>query len=93
MSPHEVNELIQISVVSVLALGTILPLTKAIAKRIATPKNRVLAAAPADAERMERMERAIEAISIEVERVAESQRFLTRLLSEGEKPAALPGAR
>lgn len=92
MSPHELNELIQVCLVSVLALGTILPLTRAIAKRIATPKNRVLAA-PVDAERMERMERAIEAISIEVERVAESQRFLTRILSEGEKPAALPGAR
>lgn len=93
MSPSDIKDLIQICVVSVIALGTILPLGKAIAKRIATPKNRVLAAAPADGERMERMERAIEAISIEVERIAESQRFMTRLLAEAEKPAALPGAR
>lgn len=38
--------------------------------------------------RLERMEQAIDAIAIEVERVAEAQRFTTRLLSER---AAGPG--
>jgi hypothetical protein len=90
VSPSDVKDLIAISVVSVVALGTIVPLARALAKRIAAPKNRFLAPAPADSERMERMERAIEAISIEVERIAESQRFMTRLLAEGEKPPALP---
>lgn len=32
--------------------------------------------------RLERMEQAIEAMAVEVERVAEAQRFTTRLLSE-----------
>lgn len=32
--------------------------------------------------RLDRMEQAIEAIAVEVERVAEAQRFTTRLLSE-----------
>lgn len=93
MNPSDIKDLIAISVVSVVALGTILPLARALAKRIGTPKNRFLTPAPADSERMERMERAIEAISIEVERIAESQRFMTKLLAEGETQAALPGAR
>jgi hypothetical protein len=33
--------------------------------------------------RLERMEHAIEAVAIEVERISEGQRFTTRLLSEG----------
>jgi hypothetical protein len=39
-------------------------------------------ASPADAQRLERMEQAMEAIAIEIERVSEGQRFMTRLLSE-----------
>ncbi|MDQ2890181.1 MAG: hypothetical protein M3R65_06440 [Gemmatimonadota bacterium] len=41
-----------------------------------------LRAAEASDARMERIERAVEAMSLEVERVAEGQRFLTRLLSD-----------
>ena len=43
-------------------------------------------------ERLERIEQAVDAIAIEVERMAESQRFTTRLLSERSQPEALPGA-
>ena len=93
MAPSEIANLIQIGVFWILALATGVPLARAIAKRIATPRPRALPPNPADTERMERMERAIEAISIEVERIAESQRFMTKLLSEGEAPAALPGPR
>jgi hypothetical protein len=42
--------------------------------------------------RLTRIEQAVEAISIEVERVSEGQRFTTKLLSErAAEPAALPG--
>ena len=34
-------------------------------------------------QRMERLEQAVDAIAIEVERVSEGQRFMTRLLTEG----------
>lgn len=48
-------------------------------------------AIPADlTERLTRIEQAVESISVEVERVAEGQRFTTRLLSEQSAPAALP---
>jgi hypothetical protein len=38
-------------------------------------------------ERMERMEQAIDAVAIEVERISEGQRFVTQLLSKAETPA------
>ena len=38
--------------------------------------------------RLERLERGMEAIAIEIERVSEGQRFVTRLLSESRGPAA-----
>jgi hypothetical protein len=38
-------------------------------------------------ERLERMERGIEAIAIEVERISEGQRFVTSLLAESKQPA------
>jgi len=40
--------------------------------------------------RMERMEQAIDAIALEVERISEGQRFTTKLLSETRSPDALP---
>lgn len=40
---------------------------------------------PADNARLERMEQAIEAIAIEVERVSEGQRFVTKLLSDNSR--------
>ena len=40
------------------------------------------------AQRLERLENGIEAIAIEIERVSEGQRFVTRLLSESQPPLA-----
>jgi hypothetical protein len=46
---------------------------------------------PSDvAARMERMEHAIDAIALEVERISEGQRFTTKLLSETRGANALP---
>ena len=42
-------------------------------------------------ERMERLEQAVDAISIEIERISEGQRFMTRLLTEGSAPALAVG--
>lgn len=47
---------------------------------------------PAVEERLYRIEQAVDAIAVEVERMAESQRFTSRLLSERlPTPGALPG--
>jgi hypothetical protein len=64
-----------------------LSISRGIWKRGSLPRQ---SASPADAQRLERMEQAIEAIAIEMERVSEGQRFVTRLLSEQRVGAALP---
>ena len=77
-------------------VGTIFvlfPLSLAMARRIW--KRGSGYAAPAQskesAERMERLEQAVDAIAIEIERVSEGQRFVTRLLTEGSAPALSVG--
>ena len=66
-----------------------LPLVKAHIRA----KERNPALAPAEQEREQRLARtetAIEAIAVEVERISEGQRFVTKLLAERHAPAALP---
>jgi hypothetical protein len=61
--------------------------TKVILAIIRRP--RAPAALPSDlTERLERIERAVDVTALEVERIGEGQRFLTRAL--GERPAADP---
>lgn len=47
-------------------------------------------ALPDDSRRLERLEQGVDAIAIEVERISEGQRFVTRLLSEAHDGAAIP---
>jgi hypothetical protein len=42
--------------------------------------------------RLERIEQAVDAIAVEVERISEGQRFTTKLLSEGRGNALPSGA-
>ena len=46
---------------------------------------------PESSQRMERLEQAVDAIAIEIERISEGQRFVTRLLTEGSAPALSVG--
>lgn len=41
-------------------------------------------------ERLQHIEQAIDAIAVEVERIAEGQRFVTRVLAERPEPMGLP---
>ena len=63
-------------------------IARAVARRIETGGRAAIALPAHEATaRMERMERAVESIAIEVERVSESQRFLTKLLADRERTA------
>jgi hypothetical protein len=70
------------------------PLAIAMARRIwrrSSPASAVTALPPVMTERMARIEDAVEAIAVEVERVGEGQRYLTRLLASGPaEPMAVP---
>jgi|SRR5438067_667709 len=45
---------------------------------------------PEFTERMSRLEQAVEAVAVEVERIGEGQRFVTKLFAESPKPLELP---
>lgn len=66
------------------------PLARAWARRI--DRRAVSPAVPSEVtQRLERMEHALDAMSIEIERISEGQRFTTRLLSDRQPVAALAG--
>ena len=67
-----------------------LPLVRALARR--WERQASLRPSAVSDERLERIEQAIEAMAVEVERISEGQRFVTRLLSE-RTPEALPSRR
>jgi hypothetical protein len=50
--------------------------------------NRPQHRAPEQDQRMDRMEQAIETIALEVERIGEGQRYMTRVLAEHDRVAA-----
>ena len=85
-------ELIPAVIVTAFAGSAVLVLARAVARRIeGRAHSSASTFAPEVSERMERMERAVESIAIEVERVSESQRFLTKLLAD-RVPTALPAS-
>ena len=66
------------------------PLSVALARRIWRRSSAAVASFPREiGERLLRMEQALEATSVEVERIGEGQRFLTRLFTEGEGARAI----
>ncbi len=68
----------------------LLPLSIALARRVWRRSAAVVTSLPREiAERLSRMEQAVEATAVEVERIGEGQRFLTRLFTEGEGARAI----
>ena len=75
------------AMVTTLAVGV--PLVRALAKRWGSEAGQ--ARVPADvAARLERMEQALDAVAVEIERISEGQRFTTKLLSERAREPVLP---
>ena len=71
----------------------LLPLSIAFARRIWRKSAAAVTAFPKEfADRMIRVEQAVEATALEVERIGEGQRFLTRLLTEAEGVRAIGAA-
>ena len=67
-----------------------LPLSIAYARRIWRKSAKVVAEFPKElAERMARVEQAVDATALEVERIGEGQRFMTKLFTEGPGAQAL----
>jgi hypothetical protein len=76
--------------IAVIALG--IPIIRAITRRWENKASRLPAPpAPEVLSRLERIEQGVEAIAVEVERIAEAQRFSAKLMAEQQKNA-LPHA-
>ena len=76
--------------ISVIVMSIGIPIVRAMIRRWDRQSLQPPTSADTSA-RLERIEQAIEAMSIEIERVAEGQRFVTRLMTEGsQERVALP---
>ncbi|MDB4887847.1 MAG: hypothetical protein JWN79_3285 [Gemmatimonadetes bacterium] len=73
----QVMTIIVVSIASLVAIG----LGARVLWRLGSPRKTAIGA-PHDEERQERLEAAVDAIAIEVERISEAQRFMVGLLSE-----------
>ncbi len=88
MDQHIIVPLAGMAMIVTLALGV--PFVRALARR--WERDSVQASVPPDVvARLERIEQAVDAVAVEVERISEGQRFTTRLLTEraGGAPAAM----
>ena len=75
---------------TIFMLITLLPLSVALARRIWRRSAAVITSFPKElSDRLLRLEQTAEATSLEVERIGEGQRFLTKLFTEGEGARAL----
>jgi hypothetical protein len=85
--PHEVVEIVQSFFITIAVIALGIPVIRAFARRFVdrAPVAPVLSANVEN--RLERIEQAVEAVAIEVERISESQRYLTKIMAE---PRALP---
>lgn len=79
--PDEVMDVIEWSMITlvIIALGT--PIVRTLARWLERRGVRP-EAAPASTQRMDRLEQAVDAVAIEVERISEGQRYTNRMISE-----------
>jgi hypothetical protein len=92
--PDARNNMDPIPIVAILSVFVFFPIAISVARNIWRRGSLPKVARPdrESAQRLERMEQAMDAIAIEIERVSEGQRFVTRLLSEQRNGAAIaPG--
>jgi hypothetical protein len=83
-----------IGIMAFMAMVLLIPIVVAHTRRIWKRPQPARALAPVTEGRLERIEQAVEAIAVEVERVSEGQRFVTKLMSEARDPVrVLPESR
>jgi hypothetical protein len=89
MTPEDTMVFAQIAVVAVTSLGALTGIGVAVHAYISRARRRTEIAPRPDDDRMLRLEQAVESIAVEVERIGEGQRFLTKLQTERTEDRAL----
>lgn len=90
MLPVDVMGIVQMFFVTVAVIALGIPLIRAFTRRFERGAPPPQVAPPEVVARLERIEQAVEAVAVEVERIAEAQRFSAKLLAE--QRGALPRA-
>lgn len=81
-----VIEIVQTVTVGIVALALGVPIIRLVARRLENRSAVPPKAISGMTERLERIERAVDTMAIEVERISEGQRFTTKLLAERVEP-------
>ena len=87
--PHEAVEIVQSFFLTIAIIILAYPIIRALVRRFLDRPSVAPQLTGDVTTRLERIEQAVDAIAIEVERVSEAQRFQTKLMTESR---ALPGA-
>ena len=83
-----------IAILSVFVLGPMsIALSRFIWRRAAGPSREQQVVDSQQQQRLDQLQQAVDTIAIEVERISEGQRFVTKMLSDGKSPAIGAGAR
>src|SRR5690348_8278175 len=90
--PREAVDIVMgfFTMITIIALG--IPIIRLLTRRLERKPVPPTVAPPDVTARLERIEQAVEAVAIEVERIAESQRFSAKLMAEQVKAKLPPGA-
>src|ERR1041385_5924599 len=83
-----------IVVLSVVSLAALVASLRFLRRHLEMKQERLLRAAPAElgdvAARLERIEATVETTALEVERIAEANRFMAKLLADANRPIVQP---
>lgn len=96
MTPNDTEVFAQFAFVSIMSLGALTGIGVAVHAYIQRAKRKMIALTHGRPElgaddRLARLEQAVDAIAVEVERISEGQRFLTRLQTERSEARAIEG--
>jgi hypothetical protein len=83
--PPEVLEIVKIFFASVVVISLGIPIIRAFTRRFERGPQLPAQASPEVVARLERIEQAVETVAVEVERIAEAQRFSAKLMAEQQR--------
>ncbi|MEO6526503.1 MAG: hypothetical protein ABIP93_07755 [Gemmatimonadaceae bacterium] len=89
MNPEDTAVFAQFAFVAITSIGALTGIGVAVHAYIARSRRRLEIAPRVEDDRLMRLEQAVESIAVEVERIGEGQRFLTKLQTERTEDRAL----
>jgi hypothetical protein len=84
----EVTAFLQVAIIVVVLIGALSAITVGLVRGLSGKTKHILAGDPQNLQ-LEQLQQSVDAIAVEVERIAEAQRFSAKLLAERADPAAL----